>query len=141
MSVVITLNVIYLLSKFGYILKKTYNFLYAFLQKILDMTRRCMEPDNLLCKADKDGNIPLHIAASKGNIKLMKMLLDSDPLYLQIKKEFEASKKRYTKYEIHEEVQKRLEKDPYGEFHNQLMKKNDAGKTPLHVAAENGQME
>ena len=64
------------------------------------------ETDNLPCKASKTGDLPLHIAASQGNVHVVKSL---------------------------------LEKTPYWE--HQIKSKNNAGKTPLHVAAENGEKE
>ena len=37
------------------------------------------ETDNLPCKASKTGDIPLHIAASRGSITVVKSLLDRTP--------------------------------------------------------------
>ena len=76
-------------------------------QKIMALTcQNSSETDNLPCKASKTGDLPLHIAASQGNVHVVKSL---------------------------------LEKTPYWE--HQIKSKNNAGKTPLHVAAENGEKE
>jgi len=51
------------------------------------------ETDNLPCKASKTGDIPLHIAASQGNLNVVKSLLEKAPYCEhQIKRENKAGK-------------------------------------------------
>ena len=51
----------------------------ALQQKIMALAhKQSSETDNLPCKASNAGDIPLHVAASRGNINIMRKLLGKD---------------------------------------------------------------